>query len=122
MTTAEVEGLGDELEIDVLGMTRAEAYAETERHILERRERVLFAEMKFTMARPGQSAIFASRALHTSDSLQHRLAAALVLCFVGAGIWWRASSEPVTPGPIIVASGVAVVLIVLIVARFANPS
>ncbi len=34
---------------------RARAYEETERHILERRERGLFAEMKFTMAQPERS-------------------------------------------------------------------
>jgi len=55
MTTPEVERLGDELGLDVLGVTRAEAYTETERHIVERRGRGLFAEMKFTMARPEES-------------------------------------------------------------------
>ena len=55
MTTADVERLGDELGLDVLGVTRAEAYAETERHIVERRQRGLFAEMKFTMAHPEES-------------------------------------------------------------------
>jgi epoxyqueuosine reductase len=55
MTTAELERLGGELGLDALGVTRAEAYAETERHIVERRERGLFAEMKFTMARPEES-------------------------------------------------------------------
>jgi epoxyqueuosine reductase len=55
MTTAEVERFGEELGFDALGIARAEAYVETERHILERRERGLFAGMKFTMARPGES-------------------------------------------------------------------
>jgi epoxyqueuosine reductase len=55
MTTAEVERFGEELGLDVLGVTRAEAYAETEGHILDRRRRGLFADMKFTMARPEQS-------------------------------------------------------------------
>jgi len=45
MTTAEVERLGEELGLDVLGVTRAEAYVETERHIVERRQRGLFADM-----------------------------------------------------------------------------
>jgi epoxyqueuosine reductase len=36
-------------------VTRAEAYEGTERHIVERRERGLFAGMKFTMARPEES-------------------------------------------------------------------
>lgn len=55
MTTAEVERFGAELGFDVLGVTRAAAYDETERHILERRSRGLFAGMKFTMARPEES-------------------------------------------------------------------
>jgi epoxyqueuosine reductase len=55
MTTAEVERFGEELGFDVLGVTRAEAYTETERHIFDRRERGLFAGMKFTMARPDES-------------------------------------------------------------------
>jgi epoxyqueuosine reductase len=55
MTTAEVERFGAELGLDAVGVTRAEAYLGTERHILERRERGLFAEMKFTMARPEES-------------------------------------------------------------------
>src|SRR3978361_2319196 len=55
MTTADVLRLGAELGLDAVGVTRAEAYAETERHIVERRERGLFAGMKFTMARPEQS-------------------------------------------------------------------
>jgi epoxyqueuosine reductase len=55
MTTAEVERLGEELGFDALGVTRAEAYVDTERHIIERRERGLFAGMKFTMARPEES-------------------------------------------------------------------
>jgi epoxyqueuosine reductase len=55
MTTDDVRRFGEELGIDALGVTRAEAYSETERHIVERRERGLFAGMKFTMARPEQS-------------------------------------------------------------------
>ena len=55
MTTDDVRRLGDELGIDAIGVTRAEAYVDTERHIRERRERGLFAEMKFTMAHPEQS-------------------------------------------------------------------
>src|SRR3954464_6847313 len=52
MTTAELERLADDLGIDVVGAAAASAYAETERHIRERRERGLFADMRFTMARP----------------------------------------------------------------------
>jgi epoxyqueuosine reductase len=55
MTTAEVERLGGELGFDAVGVTPAQAYDETERHIVERRQRGLFAEMKFTMARPEES-------------------------------------------------------------------
>ncbi|HEV2590695.1 MAG TPA: tRNA epoxyqueuosine(34) reductase QueG [Gaiellaceae bacterium] len=47
--------IGDELGLDAVGVARAEAYTETERHIVDRRERGLFAGMKFTMARPEQS-------------------------------------------------------------------
>src|SRR5881628_1355937 len=52
MTSAELDRLAEELGIDVIGATRAEAYAETERHIAERRARGLFADMRFTMAQP----------------------------------------------------------------------
>jgi epoxyqueuosine reductase len=55
MTTTEVERFGAELGFDVLGVTRAEAYVDTERHIRERRARGLDAGMKFTMARPEES-------------------------------------------------------------------
>ncbi|NUR76126.1 MAG: tRNA epoxyqueuosine(34) reductase QueG [Thermoleophilia bacterium] len=55
MTTEDVRRFARELGIDAVGVARAEAYAETERHIVERRERGLFADMKFTMARPEQS-------------------------------------------------------------------
>ncbi len=52
MTAAELRRLGDELGLDVVGAAPAEAYIETERHIEERRERGLFADMRFTMAQP----------------------------------------------------------------------
>jgi epoxyqueuosine reductase len=52
MTLAELERLAEELGIDVVGASPAEPYAETERHIRERRSRGLFADMRFTMARP----------------------------------------------------------------------
>ena len=42
----------DGLAFDAVGVARAEAYEEAERHIRERRERGLFAGMKFTMAIP----------------------------------------------------------------------
>jgi epoxyqueuosine reductase len=49
---AELERLAHELGIDVVGATPAEPYAATERHIQERKARGLFADMRFTMARP----------------------------------------------------------------------
>jgi epoxyqueuosine reductase len=52
MTTAELEGLARELELDVVGAAPASAYVDTERHIRERRARGLFADMRFTMAQP----------------------------------------------------------------------
>src|SRR5881409_2482008 len=52
MTTAELEGLAEELELDVVGAAPVSAYAETERHIRERKDRGLFADMRFTMAQP----------------------------------------------------------------------
>ena len=44
--------MAEELGIDVTGAAPAEGYAQTERHILERRGRGLFADMRFTMAQP----------------------------------------------------------------------
>jgi epoxyqueuosine reductase len=52
MRTAHVLQWGEELGLDEVGVARAEAYEETERHIRERRARGLFASMRFTMARP----------------------------------------------------------------------
>ena len=52
MTAAELERLAQELGLDVVGAAPASAYEETERHIRERRERGLFADMRFTMAQP----------------------------------------------------------------------
>jgi epoxyqueuosine reductase len=55
MLTEDVRRLGEELGLDAVGVARAEAYTETERHIRERRARGLFADMRFTMARPEES-------------------------------------------------------------------
>jgi epoxyqueuosine reductase len=55
MLTEDVRRLGDELGLDAVGVARAEAYTDTERHIRERRARGLFADMRFTMARPEES-------------------------------------------------------------------
>jgi epoxyqueuosine reductase len=52
MTVQELERVAEELGLDAIGVAPAEAYAETEGHIRRRRARGLFADMKFTMARP----------------------------------------------------------------------
>jgi epoxyqueuosine reductase len=52
MTAAELEELAQELGLDVVGAAPVSAYEETERHIRERKERGLFADMRFTMAQP----------------------------------------------------------------------
>src|SRR5918996_384049 len=52
MTAAELERLAGELGIDVVGAAPAAAYDDTERHMRERSARGLFADMRFTMARP----------------------------------------------------------------------
>ena len=55
MNADDLRALADELGLDVVGVARAEAYTETERHIRERRARGLFADMRFTMAQPERS-------------------------------------------------------------------
>jgi len=55
MRGADLRALGEELGLDVVGATPAAAYDGTERHIRERRAQGLFADMKFTMARPQES-------------------------------------------------------------------
>ena len=55
MGTADVLRLGEDLGLDAVGVAGAQPYEETERHIRERRARGLFADMKFTMARPEES-------------------------------------------------------------------
>jgi epoxyqueuosine reductase len=52
MTADDVRRFGAELGLDEIGVARAEPYEATERHIVDRRARGLFAGMKFTMARP----------------------------------------------------------------------
>src|SRR5262249_5915112 len=52
VTTLELERLAEGLGLDVVGAAPAVAYESTERDIRERRERGLFADMRFTMARP----------------------------------------------------------------------
>jgi epoxyqueuosine reductase len=55
VTSAELSGLADELGIDAIGAAPAAAYEETERHIAQRRERGLFADLRFTITRPEES-------------------------------------------------------------------
>lgn len=55
MKQTELQRLAAELGIDVIGAAPAAPYEETERHIVERRERGLFADMKFTTAQPDVS-------------------------------------------------------------------
>jgi epoxyqueuosine reductase len=51
----ELEALAQELGLDAVGAAPAEPYVDTERHIRERRAQGLFADMRFTMARPEES-------------------------------------------------------------------
>ncbi len=75
MTAAELNELGAELGLDAVGATPAEAYIDTEEHIRERRERGLFADMRFTMARPEISC-------HPEDLLEGaRSVVAAALCY-----------------------------------------
>src|SRR5947208_322640 len=55
MTAAELERVAEELGLDVVGAAPAAAYEETERHIRERRAQGLFADLRFTIARPEES-------------------------------------------------------------------
>jgi epoxyqueuosine reductase len=52
MTGAELTELAAELGIDAVGAAPVAPYDDTERHIRERTARGLFADMRFTMARP----------------------------------------------------------------------
>ncbi|MFN2468681.1 MAG: tRNA epoxyqueuosine(34) reductase QueG [Gaiellaceae bacterium] len=52
MTAGDLARLAEELGLDVVGAAPAAPYDETERHIAERLARGLFADMRFTMARP----------------------------------------------------------------------
>jgi epoxyqueuosine reductase len=55
VTGAELQTVAQELGLDAVGAAPAEPYGRTERHIRERRARGLFADMRFTMARPEES-------------------------------------------------------------------
>jgi len=85
VTAQELERLAGELGIDVVGASPAEPYEETERHIRERRERGLFADMRFTMARPEVSC-------HPEVALPNaRTVVSAALCY------W-AEEQPLEPG------------------------
>src|SRR6187401_618683 len=85
MTAAELDRLAEELGLDVVGAAPASAYDETERHIRERRERGLFADMRFTMARPEQSC-------HPESLLDG------ACTVVSAALCYWADGEPPPPG------------------------
>src|SRR5262245_52074836 len=55
VTHEELARVGEELGLDAIGAAPAEPYAETEQHIRERRQRGLFAGMRFTTAEPERS-------------------------------------------------------------------
>ena len=75
MNARELQALGAELGLDAIGAARAEPYTETERHIRERRARGLFADMRFTMARPEESC-------HPETLLPHaRTVVSAALCY-----------------------------------------
>ena len=79
MTARELERLGEELGLDVVGAAPAEPYTETERHIRERRARGLFADMRFTMAQPEVSC-------HPETLLPNaRTVVSAALCYYGPG-------------------------------------
>jgi epoxyqueuosine reductase len=79
MTAADLAQLGEELGLDVIGAAPAEPYVETERHIRDRRERGLFADMKFTTTRPEISC-------HPELLLENaRSVVAAALCYLAPG-------------------------------------
>ena len=55
MTGGELNRLAEALGLDAIGAAPVSPYEATERHIRDRRERGLFADMRFTMARPDVS-------------------------------------------------------------------
>ena len=55
MNAADLDRLAAEIGLDAIGASPAEPYADTERHIVERRARGLFADMRFTMSQPERS-------------------------------------------------------------------
>jgi epoxyqueuosine reductase len=85
MRDAELQRLGEELGLDVVGAAPVAPYEETERHIRERRERGLFADMRFTMAQPEVSC-HPERVLPTARTV------------VSAAFSYYADAEPPGPG------------------------
>src|SRR6266511_5524212 len=85
VTIAELEQLAEELGIDVVGAAPAEPYVETEEHIRERRTRGLFADMRFTMARPEVSC-------HPETLVPN------AKTVVSAALCYYAEEEPIEPG------------------------
>jgi epoxyqueuosine reductase len=85
VTEAELTRLAGELGIDVVGAAPAEPYEETERHIRERRERGLFADLRFTIAQPEVSC-HPERLLPGARSV------------VSAALCYYAEAEPPQPG------------------------
>ncbi len=97
MTTAELRQLAAELGLDVVGAAPVGPYSETEEHIRDRHERGLFADMRFTMARPEVSC-------HPERLLEGaRTVVSAALCYVAPGpepapdegrlaryTWWNA--------------------------------
>src|ERR1051325_10884831 len=55
VTAQELLRIAEEVGLDAVGAAPAEPYERTERDIRDRRARGLFADMRFTMARPEQS-------------------------------------------------------------------
>jgi len=85
MRRLELERLAEELGLDVVGAAPAAPYEDTERHIRERRARGLFADMKFTMARP-----------EVSCHPERLFAGARTV--VSAALCYYAPGQPPTPG------------------------
>jgi epoxyqueuosine reductase len=82
MQAFELAQVAEELGIDVVGAAPVSAYDETERHIRERRERGLFADMRFTMAKPEVSC-------HPETLLEGaRTVVSAALCY------WHDAGEP----------------------------
>ena len=85
MNADDLRALADELGLDAVGVARAEAYTETERHIRERRARGLFADMRFTMAQP-------ERSCHPETLLEDARSV------VSAALCYWAPEPPLEPG------------------------